>query len=132
MTDKKDLLDPKQNDLIPDDDREEEEPPELSPDGEPETEIPELSPGGEAVEEPPELSPDYEDRPRPAPKSDWITDELARTKADPCDFGCGLSLYRLAEGAGLHVYKLGVIVRDIMDLNIDDLRTIKGYLERSR
>ena len=92
-----------------------------------------LIPGGcgEAEIEIPELSADYEDRPRPAHKVDVITAMLETTKADPCGFDDGLQLRR-TEGSGLHVFKGARIIRDIFELEADELRTIKKYLEHNK
>jgi hypothetical protein len=104
MRDDEKLMSPEHNDLIPRDN------------------------GPEIV--PPELSPDYIERPKPGAGIDALEDALRASKADPCGFDDGLQLRRSA-GEGLHVFKGDRIVRDLADLEPDELRTIKRYVEGS-
>jgi len=102
MGDDKNLLDPKNNDLIPAD-----------------------GPAPEA----PELSPGYEESKSAA--LDSLEDALRTTTLDPCGFDGGLQLQR-GEGSGLRVFKGDRIVRDLLSLEPDELRTVKKYVEGSR
>jgi len=140
------LMDPAYNDLMPSDEGSEIDPPELSADYEerPKPVITnedltdpkqnDLMPNDDDDDLPPELSADYEEKPRPAITLghgiDWISEELMRTKVDPCGFDDGLQLRRTL-GEGLHVFKGERIICDLISLEPDELFTIKNYLERS-
>jgi hypothetical protein len=102
------LLDPRHNDLIPPENAEPELPydPNLV-----------LVPG--YAEEPPETL---------ASTVDGLEAELAQTKAGQCSFDNGLQLQRRLEG-GLHVYRGVQIIRDLTELETDELMRIKKYLE---
>ncbi len=140
MSTNNDLMDPVNNDLIPAESRAEilqkrrdlaAVARELGLDPSNRDLLPEDSVPG--IEDPPELSPGYEEaQPSPGgPVGDWISEELARTRADPCGFGNGLFLRRDSPGGGLHVYKGARIIRDVFDLDVEEIGTIKRYLEYS-
>lgn len=96
----------------------------------------ELIPGFEIPADPPELAPDYIEPPArpdrtPAATLEAIQDALATTTADPMGWDDGLALRR-GDGGGLHVYKDGRNVRDMASLEPFELNTIKKYLEESK
>jgi hypothetical protein len=97
----------------------------------------ELIPGFEIPAEPPnELCPDYIEPPArpdrtPTATIDALENALRESTVDPCAFDDGLQLRRGEEG-GLHVFKDERIIRDMASLEPFELSTIKKYLEGSK